>query len=177
MQSCSQGRPPTFWLGDTKVNVSPLIAHLVKLLGHIFHLDKLDYCISGVSMHCFPHMYYQNSISFQLQGLCPWTPLGAPPSDPHRSEEIAATAWKHVFVWIFINIIQMMHGNECDIQIWWIRCWNFARGRSPSATFLTERHIFECRTNDRALSVKLKIWFYSKFLTSITNLAHGVAFV
>jgi len=33
---------PTFWLGDAKVNVPPLIAHLVKFLGHIFHLDKLD---------------------------------------------------------------------------------------------------------------------------------------
>ena len=54
--------PPTSWLGgDAKVNVPPLIAHLVKFLGHrpIFHLDKLDYCISGVngvSMHCFPHI-------------------------------------------------------------------------------------------------------------------------
>jgi len=50
---------PTFWLGDAKVNVPPLIAHLVKFLGHIYHLDKLDYCISGVtgvSMHCFPHI-------------------------------------------------------------------------------------------------------------------------
>ena len=35
--------------GDAKVNVPPLIAHLVKFLGHIFHLDKLDYCISGVT--------------------------------------------------------------------------------------------------------------------------------
>jgi len=26
--------PPTFWLGDAKVNVPPLIAHLVKVLGH-----------------------------------------------------------------------------------------------------------------------------------------------
>jgi len=25
------------------------------------------------------------------QGLCPWTPLGAPPPTPHHSEEIAAT--------------------------------------------------------------------------------------
>jgi len=25
--------PPTFWLGDAKVNVPPLIAHLVKFLG------------------------------------------------------------------------------------------------------------------------------------------------
>ena len=50
-------RPPTFWLGDAKVNALPLIAHLVEFLGHIFHLDKLDYCISGVTgvlMHCFP---------------------------------------------------------------------------------------------------------------------------
>jgi len=42
--------------GDAKVNVPPLIAHLVKFLGHIFHLDKLDYCISGVSVHCFPNI-------------------------------------------------------------------------------------------------------------------------
>jgi len=45
--------------GDAKVNVPPLIAHLVNFLGHIFHLDKLDYCISGVTgvyMHCFPHI-------------------------------------------------------------------------------------------------------------------------
>jgi len=51
--------PQHFGWGDAKVNVPPLIAHLVKLLGHIFHLDKLDYCISGVtgvSMHCFPHI-------------------------------------------------------------------------------------------------------------------------
>ena len=34
----------------------PLIAYLVKFSGHIFYLDKLDYCISGVSMHCFPHI-------------------------------------------------------------------------------------------------------------------------
>ena len=33
-------RPPKFWLGDAKVNVPPLIAHLVKFLGHIFHLDN-----------------------------------------------------------------------------------------------------------------------------------------
>ena len=49
--------PQHFGWGDAKVNVPPLIAHLVKFLGHIFHLDKLDYCISGVtgvSMHCFP---------------------------------------------------------------------------------------------------------------------------
>jgi len=32
-----------------------LIAHLVKFLGHIFHLDKLD-CISRVSMH-FSQIY------------------------------------------------------------------------------------------------------------------------
>jgi len=34
----------------------PLVAHLKICLGHIFHLDKLDYCISGVtgvSMYCF----------------------------------------------------------------------------------------------------------------------------
>ena len=52
--------PQHFGWGDAKVNVPPpLIAHLVKFLGHIFHLDKLDYCISGVtgvSMHCFPHI-------------------------------------------------------------------------------------------------------------------------
>ena len=54
--------------GDTSPNIlvegrkgkcPPLIAHLVKFLGHIFHLDKLDYCIggvNGVSMHCFPHI-------------------------------------------------------------------------------------------------------------------------
>jgi len=34
----------------------PLIAYLVKFLEHIFYFDKLDYCISGVSMHCFPHI-------------------------------------------------------------------------------------------------------------------------
>jgi len=52
-------RPPTFWLGGRKGKCPPLIAHLVKFLGHFFHLDKLDYCISGVtgvSMHCFPHI-------------------------------------------------------------------------------------------------------------------------
>jgi len=52
--------PPNILVGgDAKVNVPPLIAHLVKFLGHIFHLDKLDYCIigvTGVSMHCFPHI-------------------------------------------------------------------------------------------------------------------------
>jgi len=52
----------------------------------------------------FSGSYYQNSISFQLhggyahltpdQGLYPWTPLGAPPPDPHHSEEIAATGVK-----------------------------------------------------------------------------------
>jgi len=42
--------------GDAKVNVPLLIAHLVKFLGHIFHLDKLDYCISGVLVHCFPNI-------------------------------------------------------------------------------------------------------------------------
>jgi len=48
--------PQHFGWGDAKVNVPPLIAHLVKFLGHIFHSDKLDYCIcgvTGVSMHCF----------------------------------------------------------------------------------------------------------------------------
>ena len=39
-----------------KSKCPPLIAYLVKFLGHIFYLDKLDYCISGVSMHCFPHI-------------------------------------------------------------------------------------------------------------------------
>ena len=41
----------------------PLIAYLVKFLGHIFYLDKLDYCISGVSMHCFPQVvaFYSSS--------------------------------------------------------------------------------------------------------------------
>ena len=49
--------PQHFGWGDAKVNVlPPLIAHLVKFLGHIFHSDILDYCISGVSMHCFPHI-------------------------------------------------------------------------------------------------------------------------
>ena len=50
--------PQHFGWGDAKVNVPPpLIAHFVKFLGHIFHLDKLDYCISGVtgvSMQLFP---------------------------------------------------------------------------------------------------------------------------
>ena len=55
----------------------PLIAHLVKFLGHIFHLDKLDYCF----MPIWP----------PDQGLCTWTLLGAPPPDPHHSEEITAT--------------------------------------------------------------------------------------
>jgi len=31
--------PQHFGWGDAKVYVSPLIAHLVKFLGHIFHLD------------------------------------------------------------------------------------------------------------------------------------------
>ena len=47
------------WEGGRKGKCPPLIAHLVKFLGHIFHLDKLDYCISGdtgVSIHCFPHI-------------------------------------------------------------------------------------------------------------------------
>ena len=41
--------PQHFGWGDAKVKSPPLIAHLVKFLGHIFHLDKLDYCISGVT--------------------------------------------------------------------------------------------------------------------------------
>jgi len=44
--------PQHFGWGDAKVSVPPLIAHLVTFLGHIFHLDKLHYCISGVPMHC-----------------------------------------------------------------------------------------------------------------------------
>ena len=63
--------PPTFWLGDAKVNVPPLIAHLVKFLGHIFHLDKLDYCISGVtgvSMHCIvSHIYNSEMLILNIR--------------------------------------------------------------------------------------------------------------
>jgi len=36
--------PQHFGWGDAKVNVPPsLIAHLVKFLGHIFHLDKISF--------------------------------------------------------------------------------------------------------------------------------------
>jgi len=35
------------------------------------------------------------------QGLCPWTPLGTPPSDPHHSEEIAATVDVHLLHFIY----------------------------------------------------------------------------
>ena len=42
-------RPPNILVGGRKGKCPPLIAHLVKFLGHIFHLDKLDYCISGVT--------------------------------------------------------------------------------------------------------------------------------
>jgi len=49
-------RLPNILVGGRKGKCPPLIALLVKFLGHIFHLDKLDYCISGVSMHCFPHI-------------------------------------------------------------------------------------------------------------------------
>ena len=51
--------PQHFDLGDAKVNVPPTDCPFRKILGHIFHLDTLDYCISGVtgvSMHCFPHI-------------------------------------------------------------------------------------------------------------------------
>jgi len=49
--------PRTFWLGDAKVNVPPLIANLAKFLGQNAYLREE---IKGV-------LYYQNSISFQLQ--------------------------------------------------------------------------------------------------------------
>ena len=62
--------PQHFRWGDAKVNVPTPIAHLVKFLGHILF-------IKGV-------LYYQNSISFQLQeGYAPlilWP--GALPLDP-----------------------------------------------------------------------------------------------
>jgi len=52
-------RPPQhFGWGDAKVNVPPLIAHLVKFLGHIFHFDKLDYCISVVTYIIPKCLYY-----------------------------------------------------------------------------------------------------------------------
>ena len=52
-------RPPQhFGWGDAKVNVPPTDCPFSKIF-RTFHLDKLDYCISGVtgvSMHCFPHI-------------------------------------------------------------------------------------------------------------------------
>ena len=54
-------RPPNILVGGRKGKCPPLIAHLVKFLGHILF-------IKGV-------LYYQNSISFQLQGgYAPLTP-------------------------------------------------------------------------------------------------------
>jgi len=50
------GHVPQHFGWGRKGKCPPLIAYLVKFLGHIFHLDKLDYCISRVSMHCFPHV-------------------------------------------------------------------------------------------------------------------------
>jgi len=92
--------PPNILVGDAKVNVPPLIAHLVKFLG-------LRWRIKGV-------LYYQNSIFLASVGLCLSDPLtrGSAPGplwglrpDPHHSEEIAATerygvrpsvsAWAH----------------------------------------------------------------------------------
>jgi len=48
--------PPTFWLGGRKGKCPLTDCPFSKILGHIFHSDKLDYCFSGVSMHCFPHI-------------------------------------------------------------------------------------------------------------------------
>jgi len=44
-----------------------MIAHLVKFLGHIFHLDKLDYCISGLH---FCGSLQNAYLGEELKGFC-----------------------------------------------------------------------------------------------------------
>jgi len=79
----------------------------------------------------------------------------------------------------------MMHGSESDIQIWWTRGWKCRTRAAPSCdifnrgssylnvTRTTVLHLFCPLTNHQ-----VKIWFLKLFfLTSINNLANGVAFV
>jgi len=51
----------------------PVIRHFSSSLQNAYSREELN----GLT-------YYQNSIFFQLQGLCPWTPLGALPPGPPR---------------------------------------------------------------------------------------------
>ena len=104
--------PPTFWLGVRgKGKCPPLIAHLVKFLGHIFHLD--NWITALVECRCIVFHIYNSemlilniraSVSLAVRGgdyrgngeTRPPTFFGgdnilAPPPDPHHSEEIAAT--------------------------------------------------------------------------------------
>jgi len=51
------------------------------------------------------------------------------------------------------DIIRMMRGSECDIQIWWTRCWKGRTRAQPKGNIFNLRSmIFECRMNDRASS-------------------------
>ena len=56
------------------------------------------------------------------------------------------------------HIIQMIHGSECDIQIWWTRLKTSHESAARVRHFLPRVMrviIFECYTNDRASSVLL----------------------
>jgi len=46
--------------------ISPLIAHLVKFLGHIFHLDKLDYWMIRHFCGSLQNAY----LGEELKGFC-----------------------------------------------------------------------------------------------------------
>jgi len=80
--------PQHFGWGDAKVNVPPpLIAQ------NAYWGEKLQgFCIIKI------HFLFSFRGAMPLwppdQGLCPWTPLGAPPPTPHYSEEITATGWQ-----------------------------------------------------------------------------------
>jgi len=68
-------RPPTFWLGGRKGKCPPLIAQNAYLGEELKGLCiiKIQFLFSfRGAMPLWP----------PDQGLCPWTPLGAPPHDP-----------------------------------------------------------------------------------------------
>jgi len=79
----------------------------------------------------------------------------------------------HMLPWLMpemFAIIQMMHGSESDIQIWWTRGWKYRTRAQPecdrgssylNVARMTVLHLF-CRMTNH----QLKIWFLKLIFTA-----------